>query len=426
MSIFEKGDTMDSFNVTKNNKLSFTRRGFLGVSASIGSLVLSGKSSLAETIPSAYRPLSVEELHGWGEEPGIAGIGNNENPFGPSPRALRAINNSVMDINRYDFGAYTKLEIAIGEHLGLEREAPPSAGGRGLFRDSGYPIYVEGGSSFILNQITAIYGVKDGVGEIIEIDPGYAGVSRAALGLRSRFGMEITVKRVPTTHEFKHDLNGMLNAVSDNTTLIVITNPNNPTGTILSYQEIKEFINNVPENVTILIDEAYIHFVREQNYRSAIEITQEHKNVIVTRTFSKMYGMAGLRVGFAVGHQSVISELRAAGNSWGMGNINCYAAKASLEDTSFVRQVKRLTNNSKDYFYQEVKKLGLSYVPSHSSFVLVNVGQDGRALQQKLAAKNIQVRVYDNAAIKNYIRFSVGTLDEMQATVSVLKDEIKI
>ena len=425
MSIFKKGDTMDSFNVTKNNKLSFTRRGFLGASASIGSLVLSGKSSLAETIPSAYRPLSVEELHGWGEEPGIAGIGNNENPFGPSPRALRAINNSVMDINRYDFGAYTKLEIAIGEHLNLDRK-DASVGGRGLFRDSGYPIYVEGGSSFILNQITSIYGAKEGVGEIIEIDPGYGGVSRAALGLRSRFGMEIKVKRVPTTHEFKHDLNAMLNAVSDNTTLIVITNPNNPTGTILPYQEIKEFVSNVPENVMILIDEAYIHFVREENYRSAVQISQEHKNVIVTRTFSKMYGMAGLRVGFAVGHQSVISELRAAGNSWGMGNINCYAARASLKDASFVRQVKRLTNNSKDYFYQEINKLGFNYVPSHSSFVLVNVGQDGRALQQKLAARNIKVRVYDNAAIKNYIRFSVGTLDEMQATVSVLKDEIKI
>ncbi|MDE0742491.1 MAG: histidinol-phosphate transaminase [Woeseiaceae bacterium] len=420
-----KGNAMKLSKDTQKTQKPYSRRSFIAASAGIGSLSLSANLGLAETITSSMRPISVEELHGWGEVPGVADIGDNENPFGPSPRALRAINERIMDVNRYDFGSYRKLETAVGEHLNLAKEEVNFPPGRARFAASGYPVYVEGGSSFILSQIAMIYGVKNGAGEIIEIDPGYAGVSRAAMSFRARFGTEIEIKNVPATTELKHDLGAMLKAISDKTTLIVITNPNNPTGTILPYDEIRRFVDAVPENIMVLIDEAYIHFVREENYQTAVKLSQEYKNVIVTRTFSKMYGMAGLRVGYAVGHKSIMSELRAAGNSGGIGSINCYAAIAALKDTAFVRHVKRLTNASKDYFYQELENLGLSYVPSHSSFVMVNVNQNGQALRQKLLARNIKVRTYGSSIIKNYIRFSIGTLDEMQATVGVLTDEIK-
>ena len=117
--------------------------------------------------------------------------------------------------------------------------------------------------------------------------------------------------------------------------------------------------------------------------------------------------------------------MRKLGNSLGVGSINCYAAIAALKDDAYVRHVKRLTNAAKDYFYQELENLGLSYIPSHSSFVMVNVNQNGRALGRKLSAKNIKVRAYGNKIIENYVRFSIGTLDEMQAMVGVLTDEIK-
>lgn len=414
---------------TVKTKEPYTRRSFIAATAGIGSLSLSSKLSFAETITSNKNPVSVDELHGWGEVPGVADIGDNENPFGPSPRAIRAINEAVMDVNRYDFGAYTKLEIAVGEHLSLTREAVNVAPGRERFAASGYPVYVEGGSGFILNQIAMNYGIKwnssTPTGEIIEIDPGYGGVSRAAMSFRELMGVEVKIKKVPATSEFKHNLDAMLEAITNKTTLIVITNPNNPTGTILSYDEIKRFVDAVPKNIMVLIDEAYIHFVREENYQTAVQLSQEYKNVIVTRTFSKMYGMAGLRVGYAVGDPSIMSEMRTLGNSLGIGSINCYAAIAALKDDAFVRHVKRLTNASKDYFYQELENLGLSYVPSHSSFVMVNVNQNGQALRQKLLAKNIKVRTYGSQIIQNYVRFSIGTLDEMQATVGVLTDEIK-
>ena len=119
-------------------------------------------------------------------------------------------------------------------------------------------------------------------------------------------GAEVKINIVPATTELKHDLDAMLKAITNNTTLIVITNPNNPTGTILSYDEIKRFVDAVPKNILVLIDEAYIHFVREENYQTAVSLSQEYKNVIVTRTFSKMYGMAGLRVGYAVGNPLIM------------------------------------------------------------------------------------------------------------------------
>jgi|TARA_B100001094_G_scaffold332555_1_gene405151 histidinol-phosphate aminotransferase len=406
-----------------------TRRSFIAASAGLGSLSLSSQLSLAEIITSNKNSLSIEQLHGWGEDAGVAGIGYNENPFGPSPRALRAINEAVMDVNRYDFGAYTKLEKAVGEYLGLAREKVDIVPGREDFAASGYPVYVEGGSGFILNQIVMNYGINwnsaNPTGEIIEIDPGYGGVSRAALSFRELVGAEVKINRVPATTELKHDLDAMLKAITDKTTLIVITNPNNPTGTILSYDEIEYFVNMVPKNIKILIDEAYIHFVREENYQTAVKLSQEHKNVIVTRTFSKMYGMAGLRVGYAVGDPLTMSELRKLGNSLGVGSINCYAAIAALKDDAYVRHVKRLTNAAKDYFYQELENLSLSYIPSHSSFVMVNVNQNGRILGQKLLEKNIKVRAYANKIIENYVRFSIGTLDEMQAMVGVLSEEIQ-
>lgn len=420
---------MKSKKEVARTKDPVSRRSFIAATAGIGSLSLSSKLSLAEIMTSGKNPVSVDQLHGWGEVPGVAGIGYNENPFGPSPRALRAINEAVMDVNRYDFGAFTKLEKAIGEHLSLTREKVDVVPGREAFAASGYPVYVEGGSGFILNQIVRNYGIKwdksNPIGEIIEVNPGYGGVSRAALSLRELMGAELTIKRVPTTSELKHDLDAMLKAITNKTTLIVITNPNNPTGTILSYEEIKHFVDAAPKNIMILIDEAYIHFVREENYRTAVKLSQEYKNVIVTRTFSKMYGMAGLRVGYAVGDPSIMSELRTLGNSLGVGSINCYAAIAALKDDVFVRQVKRSTNASKDYFYQELENLGLSYIPSHSSFVMVNVSQNGQTLARKLLEKNIKVRAYGSDIIKNYVRFSIGTLDEMQAMLGVLSEEIK-
>ena len=399
-----------------------SRRGFLAGAAGLGSLAVAERLAVAQNLV-AGPSLTADDIRGWGEVPGVVDIGDNENPFGPSPAAVRAVAERLLDVNRYDFGAPRKVADAVGQHHGFPEPPPPAH----RFAASGYPVYVEAGSSFILRLVAERYGVRDGSGEIIEAEPGYGGVTRFIRSYRDRIGAEISLKRVPTTQDFKHDLNAMLDAVTENTTLVIITNPNNPTGTIVPQSAIERFVAAVPPSVTVLIDEAYIHFVREPGYGDSVELTQRYDNVIVSRTFSKVYGLAGLRVGYAVANADTIEHLRFFGNGGGLSSLSCYAAVAALEDQSFVRRVQRTTNDVKDYFYAELDRLGLSYTPSHSSFVLVNAERDGKALQERMAARNVllsRLGMDGNPRLKNYIRFSMGTPEEVQVAVAALRAEL--
>ncbi len=400
-----------------------SRRRFLtGAVAGAGTLALSERLALARSL-AGDPALTVADIRGWGEVPGVVDIGDNENPYGPSPLAVRAVADRMLDVNRYDFGSARELENAIGRHHGLPEPPPPA----NRFASSNYPVYVECGSSFILHLAADRFGVKNGTGEIIEADLGYGGVTRFVTTYRDRYAAEIAIRRVQTTAEFKHDLDAMLDAVTAATTLVVITNPNNPTGTIVPQADIERFVAAVPEHVTVLIDEAYIHFVREPGYGDSVTLTRRYPNVIVTRTFSKIFGLAGLRVGYAVADKALIDELRFFGNSGGIGSINCYAAIAALDDAAFVRRVRRMTNEVKDFFYAELDALGLSYVPSHSSFVLVDAKQDGARLMERMAARKVllsRLSLEGNPRMKNYVRFTMGTPEEIQVTLDVLKEEL--
>ena len=409
----------------KKDKNLLSRRGFLnGAIAGTGTIILSDRLAIAQNMLMGSSELSINDIQGWGEKPGFVNIGMNENPHGPSPMAIRAVADNLMDTNRYDFGSPIKLNTSVGEYHGLpklERETT------GWGPSSYYPVYVEGGSSYILRQVAVHYGIRNGVGEIIEAIPGYGGISREINNHSRRVGSEVNIKRIETTKDLKHDLGKMLDAVTSETTLIVITNPNNPTGTIVSHEEIESFVEAVPENIIILIDEAYIDFVREPGYQDCIDLSQKYNNVIVTRTFSKVFGLAGMRVGYAVGNIDLMEDLSSFGNSGGIGSINCYAAIAALKDRAFVRRVLRVTNEMKEYFYTELESIGLDYIPSHSNFVLANVGQDGAELQKKMFTRNIQLSrlgMATNERLKNYIRVTMGTPDEMQVAVRILKEEL--
>ena len=413
---------MNSSGTGKVRPLS--RRRFLsGAVAGAGTLALSERMALAQSIVGGPAPLTVDDIRGWGEVPGVVDIGDNENPFGPSPMAVRAVAERIMDVNRYDFGSARELANAIGRYHGFPEPPPPAH----RFANSGYPVYVEGGSSFILRLVAERYGVRNGTGEIIEADPGYGGVTRFITSYRDRMGAEVTLKRIPTTADFKHDLDAMLDAVTPDTTLVIITNPNNPTGTIVPQADIERFVAAVPDHVMVLIDEAYIHSVREPGYGDSVALAQRYKNVVVSRTFSKIFGLAGLRVGYAVADAELIDTLRFFGNGGGIGSVNCYAAAAALDDHAFVRRVRRTTNQVKDYFYAELDKLGLSYTPSHSSFVLVNAGQDGAALQRSMEKRKIllsRLGMDGNRRLDNHIRFSMGTPEEVQVAVAAFKEEL--
>jgi histidinol-phosphate aminotransferase len=398
------------------------RRRFLtGAAAGAGALAFTDRVAIAQAMLGGTSDLTVDDIRGWGEAPGVVDIGDNENPYGPSPMAVRAVAENLMDVNRYDFTSARELANAIGRYHAFPEPPPPTS----QWSPSGYPVYVEGGSSFILNLVSHRYGVRNGVGEVIEAEPAYGGVSRFIEVYRDRFGAEVTVKRVPTTADFRHDLDAMLDAVTDATTLVTITNPNNPTGTIVPQADIERFVAAVPGHVMVLIDEAYIDYVREEGYGDSVALTRRYDNVVVSRTFSKIYGLAGLRLGYAVANKALIDDLRFFGNSGGIGSINCYAGIAALDDRAFVRRVRRMTNQVKDYFYAELDRLGLDYVPSHSSFVLVDAGRDGETLARRLRERRILISRLGMDGLphmKNFVRFSMGTPEELQVTVDALEE----
>lgn len=412
-----------SLNNGNSRVRGLSRRGFLGAAAGATALAVDQRLALAQAMASGRQALTVDDIRGWGHVPGVVDIGDNENPYGPSPAAVRAIAEHMFDSNRYDDDCVRELEEAIGRHLGFPDPEPPAS----RFALSNLPIYSECSSTFILFQVALHYGIRDGSGEIIEAEPAYGGVSGYVKEYNRITGSEVTITRVPTTNEFRHDLDAMLAAVTPNTTLIVITNPNNPTGTIVPRSEIERFIVELPSSVTVLIDEAYIDFVREPGYRDCVELSQRYPNVIVTRTFSKVYGLAGTRIGYATAQESLIEKLRLVGNSQGLGNVNARAGIAALSDHDFVRRVLRSTNEVKDWFYGEMDKLGLRYIPSHTSFVIVDAGTDGAALVGRMAERRVMISRLGMATdprVKNFIRFTMGTPDEMQVAVNVLREEL--
>lgn len=408
----------------KSSSSRLSRRGFItGAAAGAGSLALADRLAVAQVMLGGVSDLTVEDIRGWGEVPGVVDIGDNENPYGPSPMAVRAVAENLMDVNRYDFTSARQLADAVGRYHQLPE--PPPVESR--WAPSGYPVYVEGGSSFILNLVAHRYGVRNNSGEIIEAEPAYGGITRFIQEYRDRFGAEITTRRVALNAAHEHDLDAMLDAVTDETTLVVITNPNNPTGTIVPQSALERFVRSVPDHVMVFIDEAYIDYVREPGYGDSVALTQTYDNLIVSRTFSKVYGLAGLRLGYAVANESLIDEMRFFGNSGGIGSINCYAGVAALDDRAFVRHVVRMTNQVKDYFYAELDRLGLDYVPSHGAFVLVDAGRDGAALAARMRERNIllsRLGLDGLPRYRNFVRFSMGTPEELQVAVDALEEEL--
>jgi histidinol-phosphate aminotransferase len=405
-------------------KNAVSRRGFLtGLAAGAGTLALSERLAMAQNIVSGGA-LSATDIQGWGVNPGVVNIGGNENPWGPSPMAIRAVADDMMNLNRYDWSSRREIVKAIAEYHGIpvpEQTGSPFGGPTGL------PVHVEAGSSFILNLVALNHGVRNGAGEIIEADPSYGMVSRKAVSYGRTFGTEVSSVRVPLTSDHKHDLDAMLEAISDRTTLVVITNPNNPTGTLLPQAELDAFVQAVPKHVTIFIDEAYIHFNRVPGNDGSAHLALNNSNVIVCRTMSKVFGLAGLRVGYAIAQPDVVAGLSMFGNSGGVGRMNAKAAIAALGDHSFIRSVLRKTNEGKEYFYNAMDRLGLDHVKSHSSFVLVNVEQDGKALADRMRERNIilsRLGVSGNPRYANYVRFTIGTLEELEVAVSALEKEL--
>lgn len=402
-----------------------SRRGFMkGALLGAGAMALSSRMAMAEQMLTGK---TAADIQGAGVEKGLVRINMNENPLGASPRAIEAVAQHLSEVNRYSYGTDlpVKLHKAHGIDFGMSDFDMEDRSAWRRMREMNR-ILLTAGSSPIL-QLLGVLGCANGTGECIEVIPGYGQVGRVFESFKEA-GYDTNLVLVPTTADFVHDLAAIKAAITPKTTLVVITNPNNPTGTIVPHAALEEFVDSIPKHIMILIDEAYIHFVREPDYKDAVDLALTRENVVVTRTFSKIYGLAGLRIGYGIANKPMLDKMMLhTGYSGGLTILSMHAAGAAIEDHAFAQRTKQVVDDGKDYLYAEFDKMGLKYIKSHGNFMIVDVGRDSRRLYMALRKKDVMIRsgwsyaTEENNPLKNHIRISIGTPDELEVFMSEFK-----
>jgi histidinol-phosphate aminotransferase len=329
-------------------------------------------------------------------EADIIKLASNENPLGISPKAQMAIEDAIGEIARYPDGNSYALRDAVSKKFGVANNQILFGNGSNDILELTARAFLQAGDEAIYSQHAfAVYPLVT-----------------QAVGARGV---------VVPAQNFAHDLDGFLKAITPKTKLIFIANPNNPTGTLLKKDALKTFIHKLPRHVLILLDEAYDEYLSEENKSEAISWLNEFDNLIVSRTFSKAYGLAGLRVGFGLMHPDVADILNRVRQPFNVNSIAQVAAVASLADESFVARSYAANQAGMAQLTQGFHQLGLEYIPSHGNFVSFAV-KNAANVNQKLLQKGVIVRPIANYEMPDYLRVSVGLFSENTRFLEVLKN----
>lgn len=367
---------------------SFNRREMLKIGAVAGASACLNLVTGGSTIAAQPQSQSIIRLSG------------NENPYGPSPKARQAIIESVSIGNRYSQTEAAQLEKLIAEREGV---APES-------------VVLGTGSGEVLAMAAVAYGLNQG--EIVTAAPTFFGLLQYAERIGAR------INRVPLDSDHVHDLDAMSRRVSASTKLVYVCNPNNPTGTIVSTEKLKQFCEVISKQAPILVDEAYLEYVDDFPASSMIDFVRKGANVIVLRTFSKIYGLAGMRVGYGLAKPEIAGRLKQFRMTW-FNPVSLRAAIASLQDSEFVRESRRRNTATREFIKREFEKLNLSQVSSQANSIWVNFGAGNRDLPARLAKYNIQIRGASNAPLdSDWARITVGTQEEMRIFFKALRQSL--
>jgi histidinol-phosphate aminotransferase len=369
------------------NRRSFFRRSLAGSAG----LTLAGTPWWEAAAQLVNTPV-LRDIRGVGlDDPELVELSINENPLGSSRRAIEAVASRMFGMNRYPF--HNQLEQALATHHDIPEET----------------ILTGVGSSEILSLlVTASY--FDRAGNTVTASPSYPDVPRKTETL----GRE--VRRVPLTNDFSLDLDAMLDAIDSETRIVFVCNPNNPTGQLLAADELRRFAERVPNDVVLCVDEAYIHFVDDPDYPSAIALAQERENVLVTRTFSKAYGLGGIRVGYGIANSELAQQLA----RFGFGQLNkntlsIAAALGALEDPEHVTRSVEVVREGKQYLYAQLEALGYEPLRTQTIFVTVDVGDTLETFLSLLRERKVKVR--QAFEMDGYMRVSVGLPPENEVFV---------
>ena len=366
--------------------MAFLRRKFLrtlvcaGGTAALLPLRLRGLI----TSPARFEPLPLDESSG------PIRLNSNENAYGPSGKTVAALRAALQSVNRYPYSQHEELAERIAQHHGVKREQ----------------VLLGCGSTEILRMAATAF-LRPGK-RLIQANPTFEAMERYAQAT----GAEVVYLRL--TAQFAHDLQAMSGRLDENATLVYICNPNNPTGTLTARADLELFIKRLPANTQILIDEAYHHYARESAlYQSFIDRPVDDERVIVTRTFSQVYGLAGLRLGYAVGAPKVLQSMRAHATEQSVNSVVALAAMAALEDTDSLRDsVKRNANDRQEFRNSAMVRM-LKPIDSHANFVMMDTHHPAQEVIEHFQKNQVLIGPHF-PAMDTHIRVSLGTPAEMQ------------
>jgi histidinol-phosphate aminotransferase len=314
-------------------------------------------------------------------------LASNENPLGPSPMAMEAVKRALMESHRYPDGGTCRLR----EKLALKHGITPEE------------IFVGLGSSEIIDLAARILITRGLTGMTSE--GSYAPFS---ISIRAN-GANLTL--VPLK-EFTFDLKAMARALTPQTHVVFLANPNNPTGTAFGHEELEEFFGQVPEDVLVVLDEAYIHYAERADMVRSVELFHQRKNLLILRTFSKVYGLAGLRIGYGIGEARIVAAMNKLRTPFNVTGLSQAAALAALDDSKHVQRSMKTNQVERKRLCDEMRKMGLRAVPSEANFVFVEIGADAKAVCEELLAEGVIVRPLGWMALPEAMRVSVGTAEE--------------
>jgi histidinol-phosphate aminotransferase len=231
---------------------------------------------------------------------------------------------------------------------------------------------------------------------------------------------------VKIKNDYYIDLEAHLKAIDQNTTVVLLANPNNPTGTAFERSDFEAFLEEFPEDVLLVLDEAYYEYAFGSGFdiENGIEYIYK-KNIVVTRTFSKIYGLAGLRLGYAIAKENIIQDMNRIRQPFNVSRIAQIAGVAALEDETFVKRSQIVNEEGKKYLYEQFEKLGLEYAPSHANFILVKINMPSRAAFKELLKRGVIVRAMDGYGFPEHIRVTIGTMKENIKFIKALKDVLE-
>ncbi len=325
----------------------------------------------------------------------IVKMASNENPLGPSPKALVSIRDNLETINYYPDAECFYLKKALEKKWRL-----------------GSDYFVIGNGSDEILMLTAVTFLEEGD----EAITGWPSFLIYPLVIKKFGGKVISVP----LKDFRFNLAAISKRITDKTKLIFIANPNNPTGTIISQKEADEFLNEVPEKILVIFDEAYGEFVDSLDYPKTVDFVKKRRNVLMLRSFSKSYGLAGLRIGYGIGSKEIIAYLNRMREPFNVNRLAQIAATAALGDSEFLARSNKVIKEGRAYLYQSLKERGINYVPSMTNFILIEVPMAGQIVFEELLKSGLIVRSMKEYDLENYIRLSIGTPKQNKRFIKAL------